>query len=54
MTEEERGILVDIFSNTELPDKVEITLDPISRDVTIVYKDCDDEWFRELIEAKGK
>jgi len=52
MTEDEREILLDIFENTESPNKIKITLDPISRDVTIVYEDCDDEWFRELQSAQ--
>ena len=52
MTEEERKLLLDIFENTESPEKVNIILDPISRNVTIVYEDCDDEWFRELQSAQ--
>ena len=54
MTEDEREILLDIFENTESPNKVKITFDPISRDVTIVYEDCDDEWFLELQSAQQK
>lgn len=52
MTEEQRELLLDIFENTESPNKVTISLDPISRDVTIVYEDMDDEWFRELQSAQ--
>jgi len=52
MNEQERELLLDIFGNTESPEKVKIILDPISRDVTIIYEDCDDEWFRELQAAQ--
>jgi hypothetical protein len=53
MTELEREVLLDIFENTESPEKIKISLDPISRDVTVIYEDCDDEWFRELQTASS-
>lgn len=52
MNEEERELLLDIFENTEAPEKIKIILDPLTRDVTIVYEDLDDEWFRELQAAQ--
>jgi len=52
MNEEERELLLDIFENMEAPEKIRIVLDPRSRDVTIIYEDCDDEWFLELQEAQ--
>ena len=52
MNEDERELLLDIFENTEAPEKIKIVLDPRTRDVTIVYEDCDDEWFRELQAAQ--
>ena len=51
MTESQREILLDIFENMESPDKIKITLDPITRDVNLLLEDCDDEWFRELQET---
>jgi hypothetical protein len=53
MIEQERELLADIFTNLESLDKVQITLDSGSRSVTIVYKDCDDEWFREFVQLKA-
>ena len=52
MSEEGRELLLDIFENTEALQKIIITLDPLTRDVTILYEDCDDEWFRELQAAQ--
>ena len=40
--------LVEIFGETERYDKITITLDPVSHDVTIVYENMDEEWFNEL------
>ena len=47
-------ILADIFENTERPDKIAVAIDRISRDITIVYQDLDDSWFKELAEALGQ
>lgn len=41
--------LVEIFEDTERYDKLKITLDTVSRNVTIIYEDLDDEWFHELL-----
>lgn len=52
MNEEMRAVLLDIIQNTELLDKVSVTLNPLTRDVVITYEDLDDEWFKELEVAK--
>lgn len=54
MTEDQRELLLDIFENTEAINKISITLEPLSRNITIVYEDLDDEWFRELQELLSK
>jgi hypothetical protein len=48
MTENERELLVDIIQNTESPEKVLISLDSVTRNVTVVILDCDDQDFKEL------
>lgn len=45
------AVLADIFGNMDVPEKVAVAVDPVSRDVTITYVDMDFEWFRELTEA---
>ncbi len=47
-TEDLRAVLVDILCHTEALDKIVLTLDPISRSVTIVVNDLDDSWFQEI------
>lgn len=49
ISQETLDVLGDIF--TERPDKITVTLDPVSRDITVVYEDLDEEWFKELQEA---
>ena len=44
-------ILADIFSNTERPDKITVTTDPMSRSVIIVYEDMDDDSYSEVAES---
>lgn len=53
MKESEREILLDIFENTESPHKIIVELREASRDAVITLEDLDDEWFRELKEAKA-
>jgi hypothetical protein len=45
------GILADVFSNTERPDKISVTLAKTTRDLIVEYRDLDDEWFKELSAA---
>ena len=48
ITEEQREILKDIFENHDSPEKIKISLDYSSRDMSILIMDLDDEWFSEL------
>jgi len=48
ISEEQRETLIDIFENHEVPEKMHIELDPVSRDVTIKIEHLDSEWFKEL------
>ena len=41
-------MLVEIFSNTERPDKIKINLDRITRSISVTYENSDSEWFNEL------
>lgn len=51
LTENQRDILLDIFQNIERLDKFKILFDDRTRNVTIIYEDCDDEWFLELLNS---
>jgi len=44
-------ILEDIFELHESPEKMDLFLDPISKDVTILIHDLNEEWFKELEEV---
>ena len=48
-----RYTLVDILSQTDRLDKITVTLDVASRDLTIAYADLDDEWCLELLGAEA-
>jgi len=50
VTEEVQEILADIFSTSEMPDKMGISVDKLTRAITVVCEDLDDEWFKELID----
>lgn len=51
-TEAQREVLADIFENFDgNADKIKIELEPVSKTVTVVYEDCDDEWFKWLQES---
>lgn len=49
--EEVLSVLADIFSNTERPDKITVSIDEVTRDIVVKYEHLDSEWFRELREA---
>jgi len=51
MNKEGQEVLADIFTNSERPDKMSITLEPASRTVKVTYEGMDEEWFKELVEA---
>ena len=44
-------VLDDIFGNMERPDKVKIGLDPVTKNITIVYEDADDSWYKEVFDS---
>lgn len=48
ITEDQRELLLGILSETERLDKVQLSIDPTTRNVTIVLEDLDDEWFNEV------
>lgn len=48
ITESMRWLLRNIFEETERLDKITVTVDTVSRSVTIHYEDLDDEDFREV------
>lgn len=50
ITDVQHELLKDIINNTELPDKMSIRLDSVSRTLSIEYEDLDDEWFKEMLE----
>ena len=51
ITPKQQQVLADIFGNTERLDKITVRMDPVSRTVTVVYEDMDEEWFNELTDA---
>ena len=40
-----------IFCNTERPDKITVTADPVSRSITVVYEDMDQQDYEEITES---
>jgi len=42
-------ILADIFTNSERPDKMKISVDKETNSITVIYEDLDEEWLKELI-----
>lgn len=51
ITKDQQEILAEIFSESERPDKMSITLNT-DRSVVIVYDDLDDEWFNDLLKTQ--
>ena len=51
ITDEQRAVLAEILTYTEALYKIDLSVDPVSRTITVVYDDLDQEWFRELQEA---
>lgn len=51
ISHETLDILADIFLNTERPDKITVTTDPVSKSVTIVYEDMDDDFYSEVVKS---
>jgi hypothetical protein len=43
--------LCEALCNTERPDKITVTTDSVSRSVTIVYEDMDDDYYSEVTES---
>ena len=50
VNEDVQEILADIFTNSERPDKMKISVDKSTRSITVIYEDLDDEWLKELID----
>ena len=48
ITESMRWLLRNIFEETEALDKITVTVDRVSRSVTICYEDIDDNDFNEV------
>jgi hypothetical protein len=49
-----RDLLEEIVRDTERLDKLTVQLDLVSRTLTIVYEDLDDEWFWEACSCVGE
>ena len=47
-TKEMQEVLADIFENSERPDKIRITVNTETKNLTVVYENLDEEWFREI------
>lgn len=53
ITNDQHELLKDIINNTETPYKLTLSLDHVSKSLTVQYEDLDEEWFRELSETIG-
>ena len=51
ISQETLDALCDLLCNTERPDKITVTTDPVSRSVTIVYEDMDEDYYSEIAES---
>lgn len=51
ISQETLDALCEALCNTERPDKITVTTDPVSRSVTIVYEDMDDDFYSEIAES---
>lgn len=50
LTPDQASMLADIFLETDAFYKIEISLEPVSRDVTIIFHDMDELDFNDLLE----
>jgi len=50
ISQELKDLIVEMLDDSERPDKIIVKLDDITRNVTIIYEDFDDEDFKELKE----
>lgn len=48
ITKDQQEILAEIFTESERPDKMDITFDAFTKTVTITYEDLDEEWWFDL------
>jgi hypothetical protein len=51
ISQETLDLLCDIFCNSEAPDKITVTTDPVSKSITVVYEDMDQQWYEEITET---
>lgn len=56
ITDAQRDLLAEVFSEVDSHhnDKITVTLEPVSRTMTVEFHDLDDEWFREMAELAAK
>jgi len=43
--------ICEILCNTERPDKITVTVDPVSRTIAVVYEDVDQQDYEEITET---
>ena len=51
ISQETLDLLCDIFCNSEAPDKITVTTDPVSKSIIVVYEDMDQQWYEEITES---
>jgi hypothetical protein len=51
ISQETLDLLCEIFCNSEAPDKITVTTDPVSKSITVVYEDMDQQWYGEITES---
>jgi hypothetical protein len=51
ISQETLDALNEVLCNTERPDKITVTVDPISRSITVVYEDMDQQDYEEITET---
>jgi len=51
ISQETLDALNEVLCNTERPDKITVTADPVSRSITVVYEDMDQQDYEEITET---
>ncbi len=51
ISQETLDAICEILCNSEAPDKITVTADPVSKSITVVYEDMDQQWYEEITET---
>ena len=51
ISQETLSLLCEILCDTERPDKITVTADPVSNSITIAYENMDQQWYEEIIQS---